>query len=92
MKVSRLLILIIILMTMVLGFSLQAEATLQNLGVDSAGNRLIYDNDLELLIRNPRAFDSFLLAVAGRNLHTQSLRPMPEWTMPEETKFIVPIF
>ena len=52
----------------------------------------IYDNDLELLIRNPRAFDSFLLAVAGRNLHTQSLRPMPEWTMPEETKFIVPIF
>ncbi len=52
----------------------------------------IYDNDLELLVKNPRAFDSFLLAVAGRSLHTNSLRSMPDWTMPEESKFIVPLF
>jgi hypothetical protein len=36
------------IMAMVLGFSLQANAALQNLGTDSLGNRLIYDNDLDI--------------------------------------------
>jgi len=37
-----------VMLAMVLAFSMQAQATLQNLGVDSAGNRLIYDTDLDI--------------------------------------------
>lgn len=60
--------------------------------IENKLNIFIYDNDLELLIKNPRAFDSFLLAVAGRNLHDDKIRKMPEWTLSEETRFIVPYF
>ncbi len=48
MKVSRLFILSIVLLVMVLVLSMQAHAALENLGVDSAGNRLIYDSDLDI--------------------------------------------
>jgi len=37
-----------VIMAMVMGFSLQAHATLFNQGTDSLGNRLIYDNDLNI--------------------------------------------
>jgi hypothetical protein len=36
------------IMTIVLVFSIQAHAALQNLGADSLGNRLIYDSDLNI--------------------------------------------
>ncbi len=42
---KRILVLTVI---MVLGFSMQAHAALQNLGEDSLGNRLIYDTDLDV--------------------------------------------
>jgi hypothetical protein len=48
MKVSRFCLLSIVLLVMVLGFSLQGNAALTNLGVDSAGNRLIYDTVLDV--------------------------------------------
>ncbi len=38
----------VVMMAMVLAFSMQADAALQNLGVDSEGNRLIYDTDLDI--------------------------------------------
>ena len=37
-----------VMMAMVLVFSVQAQAALQNLGTDSLGNRLIYDTDLDI--------------------------------------------
>ena len=37
-----------VIMAMVLVFSMQAQAALQNLGTDSLGNRLIYDTDLNI--------------------------------------------
>lgn len=37
-----------VIIAMVMGFSLQAHATLFNQGTDSLGNRLIYDNDLNI--------------------------------------------
>lgn len=52
----------------------------------------IYNHDLEVLVKNPRAFDSFLLALAGQNLLQEKNRTLPEWTLPEKTKFIVPDF
>lgn len=55
-------------------------------------NIFIYDHDLEILAKHPRAFDSFLLALAGQNILQQKNRTLPEWTLPEETHFIVPDF
>jgi hypothetical protein len=52
----------------------------------------IYNHDLEILVKNPRAFDSFLLALAGKNVLQSKNRVLPEWTKPKETKFIVPNF
>jgi hypothetical protein len=52
----------------------------------------IYDNDLELLVKNPRAFDSFLLAIAGQNNLMNKSHSLPDWSYPEETKFIIPQF
>jgi hypothetical protein len=52
----------------------------------------IYDHDLEELVKNPRAFDSFLLALGGKNIYENKLRELPEWTRPTETQFIVPHF
>ena len=52
----------------------------------------IYNHDLEILVKNPRAFDSFLLALAGQNVLQEKNRPLPEWTQPKETNFIIPNF
>ncbi len=48
MKNYKLLILITALLVMGSLFSMQADAALQNLGMDSRGNRLIYDTDLDI--------------------------------------------
>ena len=52
----------------------------------------IYNHDLEILVKNPRAFDSFILALAGQNVLQGKNRELPEWTLPSETKFIIPNF
>jgi len=52
----------------------------------------IYEHDLELLLKNPRAFDSFLLAVAGQNKKKRLSQELPDWVKPEEVKFILPQF
>ena len=52
----------------------------------------IYDRDLEILARQPRAFESFLMAVAGQNIQIGKNRKTPDWTGPEQTKFIAPNF
>ncbi len=38
----------VVIMTIILIFSMQANAALQNLGTDSLGNRLIYDSDFNI--------------------------------------------
>jgi hypothetical protein len=52
----------------------------------------IYDSDLETIVKNPRAFDSFLLAVVGQCVLRRRLRILPNWTGPSKTHFSVPIF
>lgn len=52
----------------------------------------IYDHDLEILVKKPRAFESFILAVTGRNMHLSEVQKLPEWTLPERTRFIAPKF
>lgn len=60
--------------------------------IESKLDIFIYNHDLEILVKNPRAFDSFLLSLAGQNVLQAKNRPMPDWTQPEETKFIIPNF
>jgi hypothetical protein len=55
-------------------------------------NIFIYENDLELIVKNPRAFDSFILTVVGERLLSGSLKKIPEWAHPEESRFVVPHF
>jgi hypothetical protein len=52
----------------------------------------IYDPDFELLVKNPKAFDSFLLSIAGQRLLMNSLRDIPEWGNADGGNFIVPEF
>ena len=55
-------------------------------------NVFIYDHDLELLVQNPRAFDSFILAVAGQNKINEQNQKLPDWVRPQEVAFIAPKF
>ncbi len=52
----------------------------------------IYDHDLEVIVKNVRAFDSFLLAVSGLQKAKGKARSMPDWTQPHLTNFILPAF
>ena len=52
----------------------------------------IYEKDLELISKKPKAFDSFLLAVAGHRLIMQELRDIPGFGVKDNSKFIVPVF
>jgi len=60
--------------------------------IESALNIFIYNHDLDILVRNPRAFDSFLLALSGQNILQNKNIALPDWTKPKETKFIIPQF
>lgn len=49
----------------------------------------IYESDEEMLIKEPRAFQSFLLGLSGWfHLHGQSVA-LPDWTKPSETRFLL---
>lgn len=60
--------------------------------IESKLDIFIYNHDLEILVKNPRAFDSFLLALAGQNVLQAKNVVLPSWTKPEDTKFIIPNF
>ena len=60
--------------------------------IESKLNIFIYDHDLDILAKNPRAFDSFILAVIGQRNHIHETIKLPEWTLPDKTKFILPSF
>ncbi|OFZ72608.1 MAG: hypothetical protein A2451_00810 [Bdellovibrionales bacterium RIFOXYC2_FULL_39_8] len=55
-------------------------------------NIFIYDQELEILVKNGRAFESFLLALAGKNIHQNKIRPLPSWAQMDSSRFVVPIF
>ncbi len=52
----------------------------------------IYDKDLELLVSNPRAFNSFILSVAGQQSLLKSIRPLPAWVGADRYSFLIPCF
>jgi hypothetical protein len=55
-------------------------------------NLFIYEKDLELIAKNPKAFDSFLLAVGGKRLIEKSIKEIPDFGEKNPPKFIVPEF
>ncbi len=60
--------------------------------IEKTLNIFIYEHDLEIIVKNPRAFHSFLLAVAGKNIQDGKTRQLPVWTLPNLTRFVSPIF
>ncbi len=61
-------------------------------GIEEQLKLFIYDRDMEMLIKNPKAFDSFLLALAGQGVLLNQLQPIPEWGNADGGNFIVPTF
>lgn len=52
----------------------------------------IYANDLEILAKKSRAFDSFLLALAGKNMLQNKIITVPDFGEDEKPHFVIPIF
>ena len=52
----------------------------------------IYKNDLELISKKPKAFDSFILAIAGQFLRQGKIRVIPGFGVKDNSNFIVPNF
>lgn len=61
-------------------------------GIEQQLQLFIYDHDFEILVKNPKAFDSFLLAIAGQRLLMNNLRDIPFWGNADGGNFIVPDF
>jgi len=52
----------------------------------------IYENDLDTIIKNSQAFDSFILSVVGQRMLMNNIREIPIWGNSDGGNFIVPIF
>ncbi len=52
----------------------------------------IYENDLDTIIKNVQAFDSFILSVVGQRMLMNGLRDIPAWINSDNGNFIVPTF
>jgi hypothetical protein len=72
-----------------LGYEIRLETIKK---IEAKLDIFIYNHDLEILVKNPRAFDSFLLSLSGQNVLQEKNRKLPDWTMPKETNFIIPNF
>jgi hypothetical protein len=55
-------------------------------------NIFIYEKDLELIAKNPKAFDSFLLAIAGQKLIQGKVEKVSDFGEKNPPKFVVPLF
>lgn len=62
------------------------------LNIETHMEIFIYDNDLETIIKNTQAFDSFILSVVGQRMLMNGLRQIPDWGNSDGGNFIVPSF
>lgn len=60
--------------------------------IEKKCNIFIYDKDLEIISKNPKAFDSFILAVAGMQLVKNKTKKIDDFGEKDPVKFIVPVF
>lgn len=66
---------------------LSRKAIIKN--IEQNFNLFIYERDQELLETEPKAFDSFLLALAGVFRQQSQLRKLPDWAFGQDN-FIIP--
>lgn len=52
----------------------------------------VYDEDLETLIKNPRAFQSYILAFVAQMKKDGKCFSLPSWTKPDEAHLLIPDF
>ncbi len=52
----------------------------------------IYEHDMNLICKNPKAFDSFLLAVTGHRVVLNEVSVLPRWCKGDGQSFAVPKF
>lgn len=52
----------------------------------------IYEKDLDTIMKNSHAFDSFILSVVGQRMLMNELRTIPAWGNADGGNFIVPTF
>jgi hypothetical protein len=55
-------------------------------------NVFIYDKDLDSLIKNPKAFESFLLSIVSQRLYLNDYYKLPEWSLRDNENFLIPKF
>ena len=60
--------------------------------IESKLKIFIYDHDIHLMVKNSRAFSSFLLAVAGQRVVLERGGSIPQWCHQSSPNFIVPTF
>ncbi len=60
--------------------------------IEAKLNIFIYNKDLDLISKNPKAFDSFILAVAGQSFILDRVKEIPEMGVKENSRFIIPLF
>lgn len=63
-----------------------AKAIEKKLGI------FIYEGDLEMIAKNPKAFDSFLLALAGQSLLKNQVREIQKVSDCDDPRFVAPLF
>ncbi len=51
----------------------------------------IYKHDLEIIVKHPKAFDSFILSIVGKQFVSEKCWQLPEWTS-KEASFIAARF
>lgn len=76
-------------------FDLELAATAREqiiVNIEKHMDIFIYENDLETIIRNSQAFESFLLSVVGQRMLMNGLREIPMWGNTDGGNFIVPSF
>lgn len=52
----------------------------------------IYDHDKELIAQNPKAFQSFILAVVGQRIKQNKIYEIPPWAQLSDNQFCIPKF
>ena len=60
--------------------------------IEKKVNIFIYHPDLEILETSSRAFDSFILALAGQRIQLGQVERPPAWAFAEKSQFVIPLF
>ncbi|MCY4523391.1 MAG: hypothetical protein OXB84_01500 [Halobacteriovoraceae bacterium] len=61
-------------------------------GIEKKLGVFMYQKDLDILLEDARAFDSFILSLGGLCIRENNIRELPQWSRPSETKMAIPFF